>query len=132
MSVHGLLVQDGQVLLSRIAPGHLSEASWTLPGGGIGWGETFKESLLREFVRVTSVDINQGALAYESNSRGQLSKSGRNHHIVFWVTAQLGQSPVAETNGSTDKVEWIDLEAIRTLPLSPLVELALSHLQSQA
>jgi 8-oxo-dGTP diphosphatase len=131
IAVYGLLVHAGQMLLCRVAPGHRGEGSWTLPGGGIKWGETFREALNRGFAEETSVDTNQEGFAFESNTTGELDTDVRNHQVVFSVTARPGQIPVAKTGGSTDKVEWIDLEVIGALPLSPLVERVLTHLDSQ-
>ncbi len=48
MASYAVAVNDGQILLAHIAPGVPLEGHWTLPGGGIDWGEHPEAALVRE------------------------------------------------------------------------------------
>lgn len=39
---------SGRLLLARLAPGLLDAGLWTMPGGGVEWGEHPDDAVLRE------------------------------------------------------------------------------------
>lgn len=55
VSVKGLVVKDGKILLLKEAP-ELSRA-WELPGGGLDFGEDMYEGLKREIEEEMGVDV---------------------------------------------------------------------------
>ena len=40
IGVYGLCVHDDRVLLAQVAPEYSVAKPWTLPGGGMEWGES--------------------------------------------------------------------------------------------
>ena len=53
--VAGILIEDGRILLIE-HPKH-DKKYWLVPGGGVDWGESASEALIREFKEETSLDI---------------------------------------------------------------------------
>jgi len=112
IGVYGLAVVDGAVLLTRVAPGHPGEGWWTLPGGGLEWGESPDETLRREIYEETGLAV-VGADVLDLFSQTVMTVSGVRVHslqLVYGVT--LHGAPRRESNGSTDEVAWHPLDLL--------------------
>ena len=48
LAAYGLAWRMERVLLCRVAPGHLGSGLWTLPGGGLAFGESPEVAAIRE------------------------------------------------------------------------------------
>ena len=55
VSAYAICVRDGQMLLARIGPGRYDTGRWTLPGGGLNWGESPVDAVLRELTEETGL-----------------------------------------------------------------------------
>ena len=53
--VAGILIEDGRILLIENTKN--DKKYWLVPGGGVDWGESAAEALIREFKEETSLDI---------------------------------------------------------------------------
>lgn len=128
IAAYALCVEDGRILLCRIAPGYWSGAGeWTLPGGGLDFGESPGDGAIRELAEETGLAGEIVDLA------DVLSWSGRWTHphdgvdeayhglqIVYRVRITGGELR-DEVNGSTDHAEWLTRDQAEG---APLVELA--------
>ena len=59
IGVYGLAIanQEGSaILLTRLAPEEIDPDFWTLPGGGLEWGEDPLAGLRREFIEETGLE----------------------------------------------------------------------------
>ena len=127
VSAYALCVEDGRILLCRIAPGYWSGVGqWTLPGGGLDFGESPQDGALRELAEETGLAGEIIGLA------DVLSWSGRWIHprdgvdeayhglqIVYRVR-RVGGELRDEAEGSTDHAEWFPLDKAAALPLVDL------------
>lgn len=118
---------SGRLLLVRVTSGLADAGLWTLPGGGIEWGEHPEGALLRELEEETGVvDIEEVQLT-EVYSQVYDNPAYRPddsvHHIglVYDVTL-VGFSLRDEKDGSTDRCEWFTESQARLLPLGQLGE----------
>jgi 8-oxo-dGTP diphosphatase len=124
VGAYALCVRDGCMLLARIVEGGLDAGMWTLPGGGIDWGEDPTAAVLRELDEETGLT---GTITGITGvySRAYLRSPDRPrdpvHHLglVFAVEAHVGDLRF-EANGSTDCCAWVPLGDLGTLPLVPL------------
>jgi ADP-ribose pyrophosphatase YjhB (NUDIX family) len=128
--------EAGRILLCRIAPSILPGEVWTLPGGGLDFGEPPDVAVLRE-------------LAEESGYRGEIialadvsdrlfvdpGDGGRMHaiRIVYRVRITGGELR-DEPDGSTDTCGWFTPEEAQRLHLGALARrsLALADAESGA
>ena len=53
--VAGILIEDDRILLIEHTKNN--RKYWLVPGGGVDWGESAAEALIREFKEETSLDI---------------------------------------------------------------------------
>ena len=118
----------GHLLLVRIASG-IDKGRWTLPGGGIEWGEHPGETVRREMQEETGItDIRNAhvtAVFSHTYLRSEDRPYGPVHHIGIIYDLTLGNFEIRdEHNGTTDHCQWFSQTQIRELPLVPLGEFA--------
>ena len=115
---------DG-VLLARLAPDVVDAGWWTLPGGGVDFGEDPADCVLRELHEETGlrgrIDGLVGILSYVLEP-SETARGDRLHVVamLYRVTPTAGELR-DETDGSTDHAEWIPLERLDELAVVELV-----------
>lgn len=124
------LIQDGTgVLLCRLSAQVMrSQGSWTLPGGGIEFGEHPEEAMVREVeeetglvVRATSLlGINSFTIAGEFDDFQGIQ--------IVYEAEVLGGNLRNEIEGTTDLCQWHRQDTIESLSVVELVEKAMEFL----
>jgi ADP-ribose pyrophosphatase YjhB (NUDIX family) len=119
------LVRDGEaVLLSRLGRS-VHRGRWTLPGGGLDFGERPADAVVREVYEETGLHVRVGALldADAEHWRYRYLDADREAHLVrflYQVTVLGGTLGVMEQHGSTDDAGWWP---VHDLPeLTPVAE----------
>ena len=123
VSSYALLVEEGRILLCRLSPAISSRGEWTLPGGGIEFGEHPEEAVIREVREETGLEVRLKGLA-EVDSIVFNVTDGRMHAIRFIYRAEIERGKLTpETNGTTDFCDWFTWNEARALPLVTLAKL---------
>lgn len=133
-----MIVRAGRILLSRLAPYLAPEERWTLPGGGIDFGEHPRDAVVREVYEETGLAATVGELAWidsfhRTTTDPTLQPTDMHSvRMVFegWVPADSPEPHVVEVDGSTVDARWHDLAAVRSgaIPAVPMVVRALDAL----
>ena len=124
---------DGAVLLTRISSRGYHAGMWTLPGGGLDFGEHPREALVREVNEECGLTCEVGELldVHDVNVVGT-APSGRHEefhgvHLIFSATVPEDAEPrVIETDGTTDAVRWVSRDELPDLPLLDVARAALA------
>jgi ADP-ribose pyrophosphatase YjhB (NUDIX family) len=114
----------GRVLLCRLSPDELDVGKWTLPGGGLDFGEDPAVAAVRELQeetglvgRITDLLGVDGRLYPPRPGRDLPLHAVRVVYRVEPVIAELRH----EIGGSTDRAEWFTREQIARVPTVELV-----------
>jgi len=127
---------EDRLLLARVAPGYPAAGKWTLPGGGLDFGEDPADAVLRELNEETGLTGRVISLAFvHSYTHGAMVEAGRAYgpwhgvRIVYRVEITGGELR-DEVDESTDAAAWFSRDEIDSLPVLELVPLALAHLEA--
>lgn len=134
-----MVIRDDRVLLSRLAPYLAASERWTLPGGGIDFGEHPRDAVVREVYEETGLHAEVGEHAWIDSALVTSWSGEEERHavrIVYdgWVGADSPEPRVMEIDGSTVDARWHSLDDVLSgrLPVVQLVRDALAaHLPAR-
>jgi 8-oxo-dGTP diphosphatase len=136
VAAYAVIVRAGEVLLSRLAPAISEDELWTLPGGGIEFGEHPDDAVVREVHEETGLDCRLGrplwiGSAHRVVDRESAPTDMHSVRIVYdaWVDADAPEPRVLEVDGSTIDARWIPVADVESgdVPTVPMVREALAH-----
>lgn len=128
-AAYALVVRRGQVLLTRLS--HV-EGMWTLPGGGIRFGEQPPDAVVREVHEETGLPVTVGDLVgvdschFTGHAPDGRLEDFHGIRVLYEGTVPVdGRPRVVEIGGTTDAVAWVGLDQLSGLPLTSLATSAL-------
>ena len=130
----------GRVLLTRLSVLEVDVGAWTLPGGGVEFGEHPDDALVRELEEETGLlgEIESVAGVFSHVYRRSAAANGAYIHFlgILYHLQIVGGRLRDEVGGTTDAARWFsraDLEAIRLVEIARFgVELAFSRATDRA
>src|SRR3954467_3346409 len=135
VAAYAVILREGQILLSRLAPRITPDELWTLPGGGLDHGEDPRHAVVREVHEETGLDavVGETARVYSAHLPGAWREGRRvDAHalrIVYdgWGPPAAPEPRVVEVDGSTVEAAWHPVEDVvaGTVPVVPMVVEAL-------
>ena len=131
VAAYALCTEGDTILLTRIAPGATasSDGMWTLPGGGIDFGEHPRDAALRELTEETGLrgeivelaDVDSWAGHFVHPEDG-VPTEFHAVRVIYRVRITGGELRV-EVGGSSDACAWVGRDEVAALPLVDLAEL---------
>ena len=116
---------DEAVLLCRISPEGPGGGQWTLPGGGLDFGEDPEAGLHRELLEETGLEAVVGPLIGVRSAVMEPSETISGHRLqvvgILYRATVTGGTLRDETDGSTDLARWIPFAELDALPVTGLV-----------
>jgi len=128
VSAYGVLVQSNKLLLCRLSQRVMKSAGhWTLPGGGLDFGEAPEVAMVREFKEETGLTVTAGALIGIDNLSDEVNGT-RYHNIRILYEAHYVEGELTfELDGTTDLCQWFSEAEALKLPLVKHAQLGISH-----
>ena len=127
---------EGDVLLVQFSERGFHTGSWSLPGGGLGHGESPRPALEREVREECGVECAVGELlAVHDEAFSGTAPSGRfeDFHavlLIFAATVDPEAEPrVVEVEGTTETAAWVPVADVRSRKL-PVVDAVLHALEA--
>ena len=123
---YGILFHQGEVALVRSSNPNHQPPLWWLPGGGIDFGETPEQTLVREFIEETGLTVANPQLLSVSADLRKRDNGDRIHtvRIIYRVDKVEGELQ-PEVHGTTDHAAWFSLEEAAQLNLADYARAAL-------
>lgn len=124
VSAYGLLRRDNQMLLCRLSQKvGINPGSWTLPGGGIDFGEDPEDAVVREFQEETGLTVKVVELVSVDSLSDNLPGWAPMHSIRIIYTVEYVSGELQfEHDGSTDLCAWHTFEETKELTLVSLAK----------
>jgi ADP-ribose pyrophosphatase YjhB (NUDIX family) len=131
IGAYGLCVDEAErVLLTRFTYPDPEAGWWTLPGGGIDFGEMPSDAVLRELTEETGLSgAVESVAGVESWARrgpepGGIADEFQAIQVIYRVRV-IGGTLTNEVDGSTDAAAWFTRAELRGMQVVELVEAGL-------
>ncbi len=123
---HAICFDDaGRLLLCRLAVSEVETGAWTLPGGGVEFGEHPDDACLRELREETGLhgEIERVESVFSHVYPASRWAGGQDLHFlsILYRVRIVGGELGDELDGSTDRAAWMSPDEIRSVKV---VELA--------
>ena len=110
-----------RLLLCRLATIEVEPGHWTLPGGGVDFGEHPDEAVIRELREESALDgaIDRLEGVFSHRYAASPYAGGADLHFVgiLYRVRVTGGELADEIDGSTDRCAWFGRDELRNLPL---------------
>ncbi|MEZ5558635.1 MAG: NUDIX domain-containing protein [Pseudomonadales bacterium] len=125
ISAYGLLRQEDRLLLCRLSDQMTEAGKWTLPGGGIEFGEDPEAAMIREVREETGLLVSSAGVAVvNSFTHDAPERSFHGLRIIYHANVLDGVL-CYEIDGTTDMCEWHRLDSLDELGVVELVQVVL-------
>lgn len=123
VAAYGLARDADRVLLTRLSRGPYA-GRWTLPGGGLDFGERPVPALHREVYEETGLTVVDAELLDVDAELMHIQRHGspvESHpiRILYRITTTGGPLGVREVGGSTAEVAWLSRDELADRTLTP-------------
>lgn len=112
-----VIVQDGKVLLVQHQKNN--QHYWLFPGGGVEYGETLEQAVIREMKEETNFDVEIGELLMVSES---IPPDKHRHVINYYFIASVvgGDMKIGDDKYLFD-LQWHPIDTLPELTVFPAV-----------
>jgi ADP-ribose pyrophosphatase YjhB (NUDIX family) len=129
IAAYALIHDEEKILLCRISKELPEwEGSWTLPGGGIEFGESPEAAVVREVEEETGLKVRPDGIAGIDNLFIQRDHEEFHGLRIVYNATVTGGELRHEASGTTDLCEWHRFANLSELRLVELVESGINML----
>jgi 8-oxo-dGTP diphosphatase len=120
--VNGILIQNGKILMIKHLMGN-DRVLWSVPGGGMQFGQNASQNLVREFQEETGFIIETQDYLFVHEYLNPPLHALEHFFSVKWISGDLKLGTDPELNAENqiiDEIRWLDLNEINKLPNNSL------------
>lgn len=117
VAAYGLITDQDRILLCRLSSTQKDVGKWTLPGGGLDFGESPEDGAIREIREETGLEARITGHAGVDSKVFNVGDSLMHAVRIFYWAEVTGGTLCMEIDGSTDTCEWFSHEQALALPL---------------
>ena len=129
---YALIRNANEVLLCRLSKQLPKwEGYWTLSGGGIEFGESPEEAMIREVEEETGLLVAPKSIAKIDTILDRTDKREFHGIRIIYEVEIMGGSLRSELSGTTDLCEWHTIHPSPRINLVDLAEVGLDYMQNQ-
>jgi 8-oxo-dGTP diphosphatase len=129
---YGVLIDGGRVALVRSSNPRHTPPLWWLPGGGIDFGEAPEDTLIREFLEETGLQVNHPVLLGVTSDVRRRDNGDKIHTVRILFTVQLSGGELHhEVHGTTDHAAWFDLAELENMNIAEYAQGAIASAQGK-
>ncbi len=118
--VAGIVIQENSILLIQ----HIKNEKkyWLVPGGGVDWGESLEEALIREYKEETNLDIEVKDFLFFSEA----ISPDKNKHVInlYFLVKIKNDSETMKIGNETNlsDLKYVSKEEIQNIKLYPNIK----------
>jgi ADP-ribose pyrophosphatase YjhB (NUDIX family) len=134
VGAYAIVVHDGRVLLTQLAPDTPAPGVWTLPGGGLDHGEAPLDAVVREVLEETDhrlVDprlVDVDSVHFVGRAPGGRLEDFHGLSVIYRADVEHAHEPrVLDVGGSTAAAAWVPLDRLDELDLGRRVAVLLAR-----
>ncbi len=129
---YGVLIEEERVALVRSSNPKHTPPLWWLPGGGIDFGEAPEDTLVREFLEETGLEVHQPQLFGVTSDVRRRDNGDRIHTVrILFTVERLGGELIHEIHGTTDHAAWFELAVLAEMNVADYARLAITSAQGK-
>lgn len=117
------------MLLTRVSVRAVRAGQWTLPGGGLRFGEEPEAAAVREVREETGLDVAVGELLGVRSVVLEPEETVSGHRIqaiaMLYRATVTGGELRDEVGGSSDMARWVALDDLESIVLTPTMAWAI-------
>jgi 8-oxo-dGTP diphosphatase len=130
IAAYALILDNKKILLCRISRALPRwQGSWTLPGGGIDFGEHPQSAVIREVFEETGLQVKVDEIAFVDSIVDYSGEDDFHGIRIAYYVSVVGGTLEFEQSGSTDRCEWLSIQELRDKPLVDLAQTAFDFLK---
>ena len=118
--VAGIVIQENSILVIQ----HIKNEKkyWLVPGGGVDWGESLEEALIREYKEETNLDIEVKDFLFFSEA----ISPDKNKHVInlYFLVKIKNDSETMKIGNETNlsDLKYVSKEEIQNIKLYPNIK----------
>ena len=125
VSSYAILLREERILLCRLSSEVAAAVGkWTLPGGGIEFGESPEAAVVREVYEETGYEIDWPTLTKIDSELFEFKDRWMHALRILYRAEIIGGELHHEPYGSTDRAEWFSRAECEELPLVEVARVA--------
>ena len=118
IAAYGLICDADRLLLCRLSSQLPRwQGQWTLPGGGIEFGEHPQDAMVREVMEETGLRVDAGSLVIINSILDESGDTAFHGVQIIYNACYLGGELRHELRGTTDRCQWFTRQEIDALEL---------------